>query len=187
MICLAIDSASTVLSLALIKGDETFCFSQEMGKSGHSARLVPAIDELLKAHDVTPDMLEVVAVNVGPGSFTGIRIGVAAATALAFATGAKRICVTSFEIIAYDRGRIVAAIDAGHGNLYCADCEDGRVISTRFLEAGEKPNFDAVSEPKSDPADAMAQIVRKKAKNGEFCNVFVPMYMRKSQAEREKE
>lgn len=182
------DTASSLLALALIKGDDVFSLTREVGKSGHSALLLPAIDELLKGHGVTPDMLDTVAVNVGPGSFTGIRIGVSMATSLAFATGAKRIAVTSFDIISYDRGHIIAAVDAGHGNIYAAECDGGETLSTRFVEAGSEETLDgAIYEPMDDAARTLAALVKKKAEKGEFAAVFEPFYMRRSQAEREKE
>ena len=86
---LAIDTTSTGLSIALVKGEESHYFTKEIGKSGHSATLMPQIDDMLKSHGVSVQNLDAVAVNVGPGSFTGIRIGVSAMTAIAFATGAK--------------------------------------------------------------------------------------------------
>lgn len=188
MICIAVDTTSSKLILALIKDGDIFCRTQEVGKSGHSSLLMPAIKELLDAHGVNPDMLDTVAVNVGPGSFTGIRIGVSAATALAFATGAKRISVTSFDVIAYDRGQVLAAVDAGHGNVYAAVCKDGKTLSTAFYEGDEAKELkNAVYEPLGDPATTLAKVALEKAERGEYCDVLEPMYLRKSQAEREKE
>lgn len=183
------DTTSSKLALALIKGEDMFCLSREVGKSGHSALLLPAIDELMKENGVAPETLDAVAVNVGPGSFTGIRIGVSMATSLAFATGAKRIAVTSFDIIAYNRGRIIAAVDAGHGNVYAAECDGGKTLSTRFIEAdGDDTALEgAIYEPIGDAARTLAAVVMKKAERGEFSAVFEPFYMRRSQAEREKE
>lgn len=184
---LAIDTTSTGLSIALIKGEEAYSFTKEIGKSGHSATLMPTIDDTLKSHGVDVKDLDAVAVNVGPGSFTGIRIGVSAMTAIAFATGAKRIAVTSFELIAHGRGDVVAAVDAGHGNLYLAECSSGRVVNSFFLEAGDSKPENAVYLPSQSVDSALAQVVKEKAQNGEFVGVFEPFYMRKSQAEREKD
>ncbi len=186
MICLAADTTSTRLTLALIKGDERFYKSFEVGKSGHSAMLMPAVDELLKEGGVTADMLDVVAAVVGPGSFTGIRIGVAAMTALALATGAKRVSVTSFDLISYNRARVVAAVDAGRGNVYAARCEDGKTLETAFYSSAfDKALEGAVYAPLGDAAATLADVVAKKAEENMFSAVLEPFYMRKSQAERE--
>lgn len=187
---LAIDTTSTGLSIALIKGDEVFSFTKELGKSGHSSTLMVEVDALLKAHNVDVNTLDAVGVVVGPGSFTGIRIGVSAMTAIAFATGAKRISVTSFELIAYNRGKVLCGVDAGHGNLYLAKSEDGNVLEQSFVEAEKAKELDKDSiffTPCESMDSTLAKVVLKKAQDGQFVNVFEPYYMRKSQAEREKD
>lgn len=185
---LAIDTTSSGLSIALAKGGESYSFTKEIGKSGHSATLMPEIDNMLKSHGLTASDLDVVAVNVGPGSFTGIRIGVSAITAIAFATGAKRVAVTSFELIAHQRGEILAAVEAGHGNLYLAKCLGGNVLSTAFHEASDLTDVsNAIFKPLKSVDVALLEVAKSKAENGEFTAVFEPFYMRKSQAEREKD
>lgn len=188
MICIASDTTSEKLTLALIKGDEIFYRCQNVGKSGHSSLLMCAVKELMEEGGVTPDMLDAVAVNVGPGSFTGIRIGVSALTAIAFATGAKKIALTSFDLIAYDRREVIAAVDAGHGNLYAAKCVDGRTVETAFYAADdENKPAKAKFEPRYDAAKTLAKVALQKAERGEYVAVLEPFYMRKSQAEREKD
>ena len=102
---LAIDTTSTGLSIALVKNGEMFSYTKEIGKSGHSATLMPSVKAMLDEHEVDVNDIDVIGVVVGPGSFTGIRIGVSAMTALAFATGAKRIAITAFETRLYRRRR----------------------------------------------------------------------------------
>lgn len=185
---LAIDTTTTALNVVLIKNGEVFCLSKELGKSGHSANLMPCIDDLLTSNGVDISDIDTVGAVVGPGSFTGIRIGVSAMTAIAFANNAKRITVTSFELIAYNRSRVLAAVDAGHGNLYVADCENGKVVNARFVEANDAKNVkNAIFEPCDKVCKALANVVKDKAENGEYVSVIEPYYMRKSQAEREKD
>lgn len=191
MKCLAVDTTNSKLTVALICDDKSTSISKEIGKSGHSSMLLPVIDEFLKKNGIDITEIDTVAVVVGPGSFTGIRIGVAAMTALAFANNAKRIAVTSFELIAYNRAKVTAAVDAGHGNLYIADCIDGRVITTSFAD-GETASISKKSgalafEPYCDYGDALIGAVKRKIENEEYVCVFEPFYMRKSQAEREKD
>ena len=204
MNCLAIDTTNSKLTVVLLKDDETFHREIEVGKSGHSRLLMPTVDEVLKEGGVAVADVDTVAAVVGPGSFTGIRIGVSTITAIAFANDAKRIGVTSFELIAYNCANVTAVVDAGHGNAYCAECKDGEVISTSFVSAdelndslfGAKP-AGAVEETKSpqniktapdcESWKALAGVVRKKIDNGCYQTVLSPYYMRKSQAEREKD
>lgn len=188
MNCIAIDTTDTDLCVALIKGDEIFALKEEIGKSGHSSILMPVVDKMLCEHGVDIQDIDTVAVVVGPGSFTGIRIGISAMTAIAFAQNAKRIAVTSFELIAYNRAKTLAVVDAGHGNLYVADCENGVVSNARFVEADKASEVKgAVYDTLGDKANTLAQVVIKKTEKGEYVDVFEPFYMRKSQAEREKD
>lgn len=183
---LAFDTTNTMLTVVVINGDSSDSKTVEVGKSGHSLILVPTIEEVMKKVGLTPMELDCVAVVVGPGSFTGIRIGVSAATALSF-DGQKRIAVNYFDLIAYNREKITASVDAGHGNLYVADCENGKVIDTRFIESEETKTInrdDFVSSLSDTSAVVLENVVREKYANGEFVNVFEPFYMRKSQAER---
>lgn len=189
MKAILIDTTSSDLTVAFLDNKRVFSSVQFVGKTGHSAVLMPSIDKLLKANGLVVDDIDTVGVVVGPGSFTGIRIGVATATALAFSLNAKRIAVTSFELLAYSRQKADVAVDAGHGNLYVAHVEDGKVLSTDFID-GEAAKCVARSkfafETAGDVANTLVSVAKEKAEKGEYVSVFEPYYMRKSQAEREK-
>lgn len=187
---LAIDTTSTGLSIALVKNGEMFSYTKEIGKSGHSATLMPSVKAMLDEHEVDVNDIDVIGVVVGPGSFTGIRIGVSAMTALAFATGAKRIAITAFELIAYNRRDCIAGVDAGHGNLYLAECQNDKVVKQSFVEKGQNDSLDAAKidfQPLASVDETLAKVAIRKANDKEFVSVFEPFYMRKSQAEREKD
>lgn len=187
---LAIDTTSTGLSIALDKNGEMFSYTKEIGKSGHSATLMPSVKAMLDEHEVDVNDIDVIGVVVGPGSFTGIRIGVSAMTALAFATGAKRIAITAFELIAYNRRDCIAGVDAGHDNLYLAECKNGKVVKQSFVENGQSDCLDAEKidfNPLASVDETLAKVAIRKANDKEFVSVFEPFYMRKSQAEREKD
>lgn len=189
MKAILIDTTGSNLAVVVLNDDKVFSVEKNVGKSGHSAVLMPTIDALLADNDLKIDAIDTIGVVVGPGSFTGIRIGVATATALAFSLNAKRIAITSFELLAYSRQKAAVAVDAGHGNLYVADCEDGKVKTTCFIDGEEAKTVDRtkfVFEPALDAAMTLANVARKKAEDGDYVSVFEPYYMRKSQAEREK-
>ena len=189
MKAILIDTTSSKLTIVFADGEHVFSSVQEVGKSGHSTVLMPTIDAVLKNGKASIDDVDTVGVVVGPGSFTGIRIGVATATALAFSLNAQRIAVTSFELLAYSRQKADVAVDAGHGNLYVAHVEDGKVVSTDFVDGDVAKTVDRSSfefETAVGIEDALVNVAAKKAQNGEFVSVFEPYYMRKSQAEREK-
>lgn len=122
-----IDTATQALSIALFDGDVLFAHHHEMAGRGHAERLMPAIAAL-------PDggRADRVAVDVGPGSFTGVRIGLAAARALAFAWDAPLVGYSAMTLVAASARRegvkqwpAAVAITGGHGELFWQMFDDG--------------------------------------------------------------
>jgi len=108
-----------------------------------SAQLVPQIAALLKNHGYSKTDLEAFAVASGPGSFTGLRVGLAAVKALAEALQKPIVAVSLLEAVACSgraRGRVLAALDAGRGDVYVGDYElepQSRMHSERLLSREE--------------------------------------------------
>lgn len=189
---LFIDTSTNILTAGVSADGALYAESFDAGKNGHTKLLLSAVDGSLKRAGIDVGDLDAVCIVTGPGSFTGIRIGAATATAICAATGAKRICVTAFDLIAYDRGKITAAVEAGRGNLYTAECEDGKTVRTEFVGAEERAERERrgarfVFAPKGGRAETLAALAAGKAAKGEFADVFEPFYMRKSQAERSRD
>lgn len=183
------DTSSNILTVGVSRGGERFLRSVDAGKNGHTGLLLPEIDFVLHEAELAPSDMDAVAAVLGPGSFTGIRIGVATAAAFSRGTGAKKIGVTEFELISRGRaGRVTAAVEAGHGNLYFADCEDGMTVNSGFLTAEERGDESGFFfEPLFGRGETLASIAEAKAAAGDFSVILEPFYMRKSQAERTKD
>lgn len=186
MKALAIDTTNTTLTIVVTDNEKSYFTEFEVGKSGHSSLLIPEIKKVMDGAGLTPDDLDVACVVVGPGSFTGIRIGASAMTAISFSNGVKRVAVNYFELLAYSRARITAGVDAGHGNTYLATCENGKILETRFVEEADKDSIpsDTVYTLACPAHVALENVLKSKVENGEYVDVFEPVYMRKSQAER---
>jgi tRNA threonylcarbamoyladenosine biosynthesis protein TsaB len=93
-----------------------------------SAQLIPQISALLEKHGYRKQDLEAFAAVSGPGSFTGLRVGLAAIKALAEVLHKPIAAISLLEVIAQSgrtRGRILAALDAGRGEVYVGDYEIG--------------------------------------------------------------
>jgi tRNA threonylcarbamoyladenosine biosynthesis protein TsaB len=107
----------------------------ERRQAGHAERLVPMIAEVMQAAGATFASLDRIAVTLGPGGFTGVRVGVSAARALALATGKPVVATTSLAVMAHraeellgglqGRGRLVVAVDARRGLLYAQSFSAG--------------------------------------------------------------
>jgi tRNA threonylcarbamoyladenosine biosynthesis protein TsaB len=108
-----------------------------------SAQLVPQIAALLSKHGFKKEDISAFAVASGPGSFTGLRVGLAAIKALAEVTGKPIAAVSMLEAVAragHISGRIMAALDAGRAQVYAGEYEikdEATMLSERLLTIDE--------------------------------------------------
>ena len=116
---LAIDTATSGSSVALGVGSELVAMSVRVDRRGHGGFLVPAIDFIFNSSGWQPSDIDVVAVDIGPGLFTGIRAGIATAQAIAAAVGAPMVTVSSLTALAVraatGRRRIWPVVDVRRG------------------------------------------------------------------------
>ena len=120
---LAIDAATEACSVAL-EYNGVLYHRFEICPAAHSQRLLPLVDEVLKQAQVKLSQLDAIAYSTGPGSFTGVRIGVSAAQGLAFGADLPMIGVSTLQTMAQGAIRlhqaqaVGAAIDARMGEVY---------------------------------------------------------------------
>jgi tRNA threonylcarbamoyladenosine biosynthesis protein TsaB len=120
---LGIETSTPRISVALVDGD-TLLAEREVMVERNRTGLMPVIDELFTAVGLEPHGLDAVAVGAGPGSFTGLRIGMATAKGIAFASGRPLWAVSSLAAIAHTElgrdpaGLVVAVLDARKGEIY---------------------------------------------------------------------
>ncbi|HET9146367.1 MAG TPA: tRNA (adenosine(37)-N6)-threonylcarbamoyltransferase complex dimerization subunit type 1 TsaB [Sphingomicrobium sp.] len=113
---LAFDTSSAACTAALFDGDVCVAQRDELIGRGHSERLVPMIAELLDGRGA-----DCILVGVGPGSFTGIRVAIAAAHGLAIGWNAELHGMSSLALLAAgaaNDGAVAAAVVGGHGELF---------------------------------------------------------------------
>jgi tRNA threonylcarbamoyl adenosine modification protein YeaZ len=148
MIVLAIDTAGVDCSAALYDsaaGKVLSDVTETIGK-GHAERLMAVIDEALAAANLPLKAVERVAVVIGPGSFTGIRVGVAAARGLGLALGIESVGVTTLEALAVK----FLGEHPGHPVVVAMDAKRNEVYTQAFSATG-----DALSQPAAlSPEDA---------------------------------
>ncbi len=197
---LAIDTSGEYLTVIAKKGERAERVFLPDCLAKHSVVLMDEIDGALSRAGMTVNDCDFFAVVVGPGSFTGIRIGIATVKGLCFAAGKKAVAVTSLDAIAYGvEGRALALVDAGHGAVYaCAYNEDKSLVAPpsyyKAEEAKEKfEGFTPFAEKELifcgeevKRADVLFGLERAvEAKKGEMvsANELQALYLRKSSAE----
>lgn len=124
MLTLAIDTATKVCTVALCRDTKILAeYSINMGMT-HSEGLLPQLDQLLARTGVKKEEIELLAVSMGPGSFTGLRIGLATAEAMAYSWQCYLHGVDTLKALAYNiplEGRVLSPVlDAQKGNFYQA-------------------------------------------------------------------
>lgn len=126
---LAIDTSTAACSVALFGANERLLSrQQEIIGRGHAERLVPMIDEVIG--DERPGRI---LVGVGPGSFTGIRVGIAAAQGLAIGWNVPLDGMSSLALIALaggEEGARAAAVPGGHGELFIQQFDGPEMVPT---------------------------------------------------------
>ncbi len=148
MLILGIESATAQVGCA-IGGHEGVLASSHVPRGRrHAETLAPAIEFVCRQARIGLDEIGVVAVDVGPGLFTGLRVGVASAKAIAHALPVPMIAVASLDLVAfparYSARRIVAVIDARRGEVFSA--------AYRQVPGGVQ----RVAEPRVCPPDDLA-------------------------------
>ncbi len=164
MIILALDTTAKTASAALVsaEGDTLTLLGQYfLRTAAHSATLLPMVESLTKNAGIPLTDVGLMAVAGGPGSFTGVRIGVSAVKGLAFPNQTPAVCVSSLEALAMNLsflpGLILPAIDARRSTVYgAAFRSDGKGHLTRLSE-DEQLEWDdfiapAERERRADPA-----------------------------------
>lgn len=138
MIVLALDTALEACSVALGSGDRLLARRYELCGKAHAERLMPMIEAALGDAGLGMAAITRIGVTVGPGSFTGLRTGLAAARGLALALSRPAIGITTCAVLAAGIAKgapLTVAIDARRGEIYLAAYdEQGReTLSPRAL------------------------------------------------------
>ena len=121
---LALDSTAAVASVALCENEQLLGEYTVRNGNTHSETLLPMIESVLRFFEITPNDVDLFAAAVGPGSFTGVRIGAATLKGLAFATNKPCIGVSTLEALAYNlnhvNGLVAPVMNARRKQVYTA-------------------------------------------------------------------
>ena len=139
MLILGVDTSLSLLSVALIRDEALLAAVALEGKGSRNEKLLPAIDWLLAESGTDRNSIELFAVTRGPGSFTGVRIGLATVQGLALVLGRPVCAMSTHEAIAGLTDDCVVVDDAGRGESYASEFAGGREIrAPRLISAEER-------------------------------------------------
>jgi len=124
-VVLAFDSAGLGCSVVVASGETVLGAERDVAAHGQAERLLPMVDAVMRGAGLSASAIDIIGVTTGPGSFTGIRVGLAAARGMALATGAQLIGVSGFEAVAaglarpfHSGGIILTVLESRREDLY---------------------------------------------------------------------
>ena len=229
---LAVDTSSRNCSVSIVEVDKNkninvIAQGNNDDERTHSVKLMPMIDNMFKTSNLSLDNIDLLACCLGPGSFTGIRIGIATMKAFADVKNIPTVGVTSLESLAYnieENATICPIIDCKNNNVYSAmfELKDNTYVKIGdniadtievalencklhsenpivFIGDGSVLHKDLIlekfankdirfSDKNIQSSVSLARCAYDKYLKGEYgdSNYISPLYLRKSQAEREK-
>ena len=135
---LAVDTTSPRGSLAVADESGPLVETRVVTETGHSRWLLPAVDEALRGLGLLPAEIDLFAVTSGPGSFTGLRVGLGSVQGLSLASRRPCLGLPTLDVVAYSAARaagtIVAILDAFRGEVFWAVYDgDGKLRGERSV------------------------------------------------------
>lgn len=192
---LAVDTSSRYLEVLAVKGAKVALRFLPDCALKHSVVLMGEIDRALKEAGLSPAECDFFAAVTGPGSFTGIRIGISTVKGFAVATGKPLVSVTAFELLAYnvEDDNFYTVIDAAHSHYYVCGFNKKRevIFATCYLSADEVEKLDGAKYGFEDlPLSGYTKIDIQNclypavvANSEKKSKSMQALYVRKSQAE----
>lgn len=159
---LAFETSSAQGCVALGCGSKVLEAARFSKARAHAAEFLPTIDALCRARNVEPQRIEWVFVSAGPGSFTGLRIGITAARMIALAVGARVVAIPTLEVIAQNAldlsdapDQVVVILDAKRKRVYTAAFS--RRPPPHYNGGARGGRYVAIDEPReADPVEYLA-------------------------------
>ncbi|MCX3060342.1 tRNA (adenosine(37)-N6)-threonylcarbamoyltransferase complex dimerization subunit type 1 TsaB [Streptomyces beihaiensis] len=207
MLLLALDTATPAVTVALHDGTHVIASSTQVDARRHGELLLPAVDRVLDSAGLALDAVTDIAVGIGPGPYTGLRVGLMTADTFGLALGVPVHGVCTLDALAYEadveRGPFVVATDARRKEVYWARYADSR---TRLSDpAVDRPadiadqvshlpavgagallypdTFPKAHEPQHVSAAALASLAAERLAAGEELPAPRPLYLRRPDAQ----
>jgi tRNA threonylcarbamoyl adenosine modification protein YeaZ len=207
VLLLALDTATPAVTVALHDGTAVIASSSQVDTRRHGELLLPAVDRVLAEAGVKLDAVTEIVTGIGPGPYTGLRVGLMTADTFGLALGVPVHGLCTLDGLAYaadiEKGPFVVATDARRKEVYWAVYEDSRTRRTepavdRPGDIAEKvaglpavgagallypDTFPVVHEPEHVSAAALASLAVAKLAAGEELPAPRPLYLRRPDAQ----
>ncbi|MFF7747660.1 tRNA (adenosine(37)-N6)-threonylcarbamoyltransferase complex dimerization subunit type 1 TsaB [Streptomyces sp. NPDC007971] len=207
MLLLALDTATPAVTVALHDGTDVIASSSQVDARRHGELLLPAVDRVLADAGLKLDAVTGIVVGVGPGPYTGLRVGLMTADTFGLALGVPVYGLCTLDGLAYaadiEKGPFVVATDARRKEVYWAKYADSRTRLTgpavdRPADIAEQvaglpavgagallypDTFPSVHEPEHVSAAALARLAAEKLAAGEELPAPRPLYLRRPDAQ----
>ncbi|MFD8722052.1 tRNA (adenosine(37)-N6)-threonylcarbamoyltransferase complex dimerization subunit type 1 TsaB [Streptomyces sp. NPDC059629] len=207
MLLLALDTATPAVTVALHDGAAVIASSSQVDARRHGELLLPAVDRVLAEAGVKLDAVTGIAVGIGPGPYTGLRVGLMTAETFGLALGVPVHGLCTLDALAYaadiEKGPFVVATDARRKEVYWATYADSRTRLTepavdRPADIAEKvegllavgagallypDTFPVVHEPEHVSAAALASLAAERLAAGGELPAPRPLYLRRPDAQ----
>ncbi len=157
---LGIETATSVCSVCILENSQLIAeYTTNITKT-HSQRLMPMIKHVLANVELTPKDIGAIAVSIGPGSFTGVRIGISAAKGMAIALGIQTAGVSTLDGIAYDltnlyTGQVCVITDARRKQVYTGIYESAK-------GKGQRVNMEKLTDDMVLPIEELVKKIKKR-------------------------
>lgn len=188
MLILAADTSLPILSVALVSDESLIGALAFEGRGSRNEKLLPAIDWLLAENNIERAAIDLFAVTRGPGSFTGVRIGLATMQGLALALGKKVCAMSTHEAAAFGEGLVWVVDDAGRGEFYLSGYDGGVETEAPHL-APARPHSHVLEISELVQRDNIALRCARRALDierlgqGDRYRDVTPIYVRLAEAE----
>jgi tRNA threonylcarbamoyladenosine biosynthesis protein TsaB len=181
VLTLVLDTALNACAVAVSRDGDVLAHASEPMQRGHQERLAPMVEAVMRSSGVDFDALDRIGVTVGPGSFTGLRVGLAFAKALSLALDIPCIGVNSLEALAAGQAGFVAAAIAAKGDqlylqafldgtaLMAPDVLDTPVAAARLVELWSGDAATLVGSGASQLAGVLRSAVIDAAQSADIC------------------
>ena len=219
---LSIDTSSNICSVSLLENNNVIKELNIDNEKTHSEKLMPLVKEIFELTNTNLKQVNLIACDKGPGSFTGIRIGISSVKAMAQVLDIPTLGVTSLEGLAYNveliNGTICSLIDARNNQVYCGIFDNEYNLLEDYLADDINIVIEHLKKYQNITFVGDGSIIHKSLLKDNLCNVqfseknklssvnigkcaykkylegckenadtLLPLYLRKSQAERMKD